>query len=219
MTVDLSDYINRALEFSTRGPLQQEVRRAREQYFQQSGQLHDDEPSYELRIEAFSEWYLLDYLRAENRRPPLDTFLAEQRSQLSAEDIAIYEAMRSSRRSLFEFLKHKKDLLLLRDLQDNKKLLLVEETPLLGIERGQLLDGRLVRFKGMLVIRGSVVIHPASVRRNILKRIKKLHKQRPQDFDAFRRALSLARLRCDRYHNVAAERLYVQTLGEAGFAD
>lgn len=214
LIVDLANYINKALDFSAQGILEQEIHKARKEYFRHSGDLHDDEPSYEQRIEAFSEWYLFEYLLPVNKRPPLDSFLAQQRSQLSAEDIAIYEAMRSTRRSLFEFIKYKNDQLMLRDLKDKSKLLLVEEIPVAGLHRGHILDARMMSFKNMLVIRSSVLIHPDAVRKLILKSIKKIKKTSSVDFSVLREALSLARLRCDRYRNVAPERLYTQTLSE-----
>lgn len=217
MTEEFPSYWERLVAFASEGKLGEEIRLARSQYFAQSGELHDDEPSFERRIEGFTEWYVFDYLVTDTKRSPLDLFLASQRGQISAAEIAVYEAMRGSRRSLFEYLKSKGSALWVRDLSSQTKLLVVELSPLVAVDKGDIIDARLVTFRGQTLCTASPIIHPADMRRPITKLVKQVRKKRPQDFDALRSALSLARLRCDRYRGVVNLRLYRQALAETGF--
>jgi len=205
-------YFEQVVGFASRGELEPEIRAARAEYFAETGEVREDESGFEARIEAFTEWYVLERTAAAGNRTPLELFLSSQRAELSADDIAIYEGFRQSFRSLFEFLKVNKEHLIVRDLAADSKLGIFERRTPAGMTKGSILDARVINFGGEQVFTRSVVYHPLSVRKLILAQIKALHGQDRAAHDALLHKLSIARLRCDRYHRVDVERLYRQLL-------
>lgn len=207
-------YFEQVVGFASQGELETEIRAARAEYFAETGEVREDEPGFEARIEAFTEWYVLDRPVASANRTPLELFLASQRAALGTDDVAIFEGFRQSFRGLFEFLKVNKEHLIVRDLATGAKLGIFERRTPVGMTKGSILDARIINFGGEQVFTRSILYHPLAVRKLILAETKALKGQDRAAQDALLRKLSIARLRCDRYHRVDVERLYRQLLSE-----
>lgn len=205
-------HFDRLVEFASSGALEEEVRTARVDYFAEIGEVHEDEPSFEARTEAFIEWYVLDRVIPSKNQTPLELFLSVQRDALGDDEIAVYQGFRASFRSLFEFQKVRRDHLLVRDLASMKKLPIFERRQPRGLEKGSIFDARVVRFGDHDIFTRGIIHHPREARRVILDAVKRVHDLPREDFARLRRRLSRARLRCDHYRRVDVERLYRQIL-------
>lgn len=207
-------YFEQLVVFASAGELEQEIKQARGEYFSLSGGVREDEPSFEPRIEAFTEWYVLDRVLGDGNKTPLELYLSSKRGELGAEEVEVYEGFRNSQRGVFEFLKTRKEHLLVRDLSTRQKVAIFERRQPAGLEKGAVLEARVLNFRGNPIFTKGIIYHPMEVRKFIVAEVKKLMKQDPAAYPQLVRWLSLARLRCDRYRRVDPVRLYRQTIDE-----
>jgi hypothetical protein len=81
-----------------------------------------------------------------------------------------------------------------------------------ALEKGDILEARLLPHEGKLHFSSSFVYHPREVRRAILKEAKRLTLAAPPgqapDGDEFLAQLSRMALRLERYRNVRVESIY-----------
>ncbi|MFH1811099.1 MAG: hypothetical protein ABIJ09_20330 [Pseudomonadota bacterium] len=205
-------YLERLITFASEGSFESEIQLAREEYFAESGPVREDEPSFDARLEGFTEWYVLERTVPSRHRTPLELFLSEQRGQIDAEDVEVYEGFRLTRRTLLEFVKSKDDHIIARDLFSGRKQAFFERRKLAGVDKGTLFDARVLQFRGVEVLTRSTIFHLDEVRRLILAECKRLRRGAVEEQSALTRKLSLARLRAERYRRVDSERLYRQVL-------
>lgn len=207
-------YLEQVVAFASVGEFEEELRVAHAQYFAATGDIREDEPSYETRMEGFTEWYVLDRPVAGQQKTPLDLFLQQRSAGLSSDELGVYQGFRRGSTGLYEFLKVRKQQLLVRDLLSRNKVSVFERRQPAGLARGILLSGRLLTFRDHTVLTRSVLYHPYEVRKLVQKELKRRRPVTVSEVHELLHLLSVARLRCDRYHRVDPERLYLQTLAE-----
>jgi hypothetical protein len=205
-------FFDQLVEFASAGTFAHEVKTARDDYFSETGEVREDEPSFEARMEAFTEWYVLDRVLPDRNQTPLELFLAERRDALGAEELEVYRGLRDSYRSLFEFHKARKEHLIVRDLSSMRKLPIFERRQPYGLEKGAIFDARVVSFHGNDIFTRGIIHHPREARKVILEEAKRSQDLPREEFARLRRRLSFARLRCDHYRRVDVSRLYRQIL-------
>ena len=101
----------------------------------------------------------------------------------------------------------------LRDVFDSHELEVAERRLMAGLEKGDLLEARLLPFQGLLYFSGAFVYHPREARKIILGEVKKRRKaararDAPVDVPAFLAQLSRMAQKLERYRNVKVESLY-----------
>jgi hypothetical protein len=83
---------------------------------------------------------------------------------------------------------------------------------MVGLDKGDLLEARLLPFDGKLFFSGAFLYHPQEVRKNILAEVKRLRKEAGKgnlpDVEAFLATLSRMAIKLERYRNVKVESLY-----------
>jgi hypothetical protein len=87
-----------------------------------------------------------------------------------------------------------------------------ERRQVAGLEKGDLLEARLLPYEGQLVFSGAFLYHPREARRLILAQVKRLRKAAgktgPLDQGPFLATLSRMAFKVERYRNVRLESIY-----------
>ncbi|HEY6098184.1 MAG TPA: hypothetical protein VIW03_02060, partial [Anaeromyxobacter sp.] len=87
-----------------------------------------------------------------------------------------------------------------------------ERRQVAGLEKGDLLEARLLPFEGALFFSGAFLYHPREARKPILAEVKRLRKASgkgaPPDVRAFLATLSQMAIKLERYRNVRLESIY-----------
>jgi hypothetical protein len=93
-----------------------------------------------------------------------------------------------------------------------KDLEVTERRNVAGLDKGDLLEARLLPYGGELFFSGAFLYHPREVRKPILAEVKRLRKEAGKggtpDVPAFLGQLARMALKLERYRNVRLESIY-----------
>ncbi len=193
--------------FASQEEFKNELLTAKAEYFSRTGEVYEDDPSFELRMASFLDYYLLDRHLGLMGKTPAQIFCEQPAA--SDEDITARRALTESIHSLWEVRKLGKEMIRLRNLFDGKDHDVYERRQPAGLKKGDLIEARLIPVQGKLLFSSAFCFHPEDAKKPVLKELKRLKKQQP-DFDrrAFIWSLAHMRLKLDRYRNIAVQDIY-----------
>jgi len=168
-------HLERLASWATGPRFEAEIAAAREAFFRATGPVHEDDRSFETRMSALSEYYLLDRPLDgdEVGRTPARLFLDEMGADLSDADRAVHDGLARSRPGLYQIRRLKDGEVVVRDTFERSDATVHERRRLAGLEKGDLVLARLVPFDEQLLFGRAFVFQPREARRLILKAVKR----------------------------------------------
>ena len=208
----LPELHERLLSWASADPQDPLLRAAREAHFARYGEPHEEDQSFERRMNGMLEAYLFDHRPAPGAPTALERFLEAQGPSLSPEAQAAFRALGANRHGLFEVRRMEPGKVRLRDVFTGDDLEVTERRQLVGLAKGDLLEARLMPFAGELWFSGSFLYQPREARARILAEVKRLKKAagkhgRP-DVAGLLATLSRMAFKLERYRNVRLESIY-----------
>lgn len=199
------------LSWATAEPRNGDLLAAKREHFGRHGEPHEEDRSYEVRLNAMLDHYLYDF-RGAIGSTTIDRFLAERGPSLSPEELAAYRGLARSVHGLFEVRKIKDARVRLRDVFTGADHDVTERRQVAGLEKGDLIEARLLPFGDELFFSGAFLYHPREARKAILGEVKRLRKAAPRgqapDTGAFLAQISRMAMKLERYRNVRLESIY-----------
>jgi hypothetical protein len=208
----LPELHERLLAWATAEPRQAELLAARADHFGRYGEPHEEDQSYERRMNGMLDSYLYEWRPVPMAPTTLERFLAAEGPALAPADHATLAGLVAQRRGLFEVKRLQPGLVAVADVFSGERLEVTERRQVAGLEKGDLLEARLLPYEGRLVFSGAFLYHPREARGLILaevKRLKKLAGRAGQpDQGTFLATLSRMAFKLERYRNVRLESIY-----------
>lgn len=181
---------------------------AKADYFKLTGEVFEDDKVFEMRMASFLDWFLFDRPNpATGKTPAQEYFEAQQ--QTSVEQANAFRSFTETLHGLFEVRKLGKGVVRMRELFSGKDHDVTERRHLAGLEKGDILEARLIPFGGHLWFSPAFCFHPRQVTKLIWKEVKRHKKKEPTKpqreliWDCARRAL-----KAERYRQIAVEKIY-----------
>jgi hypothetical protein len=200
------------LSWATAEPRKDQLLAARREHFERHGEPHEEDRSYEARVNGMLDHYLYDFRLAPGGPTTLERFLQAEGPSLAAEELSAYRALAENVHGLFEVRKIRDGGLRLREVLTGEDHDVTERRHVAGLEKEDLLEARLLPFDGGLVFSGAFLYHAREARKAVLAEVKRLRKEAPRgsqiDVDAFLARLSQMALKMERYRNVRLESIY-----------
>ena len=185
---------------------------ARRQHFGVCGEPHEEDRTYEARLNGMLDFYLYDYRPTEGGRTTLEEFLSSEGASLEEGERRAFEDLSRNVHTLFEVRRISDGQVRLRDLFTGKDHEVIERRQLLGLEKGDVLEARLLPNEGGLVFSGAFLYHPREARKSILAEVKRRRKAAGKggkpDVPGLLALLSRMALKLERYRNVRLESIY-----------
>ncbi len=203
------ELIERILVETGRGKNEQEIRRAKDVYFEQIKDLREDDTSYERLISCFQNWYVFDRPMDDGRGTPVQVFATS--ADLTSKERSLLGAMAANIHSLFEVLRIEDGGLTLRDLFTSEVLRVSERRTLAGLDKGDILEARLLPAGDKLVFSsGAFAFHPRSARTVIHQAVERSRMEGSVSPDELMSRLRALNFRyTDRFrHRVPVEKVY-----------
>jgi len=201
----LAEVLDRIIAFAARD--EADVVRAREEWAERAGKVFDDDPLYEERTVAFLEWYTLDRLGSNGRRPA-QRFLAEER--LVDLEGRWADALAHSHRSLFEVRQLDEGRIIVDDLLGGAAFEVTERRRLPGIAEGEIFEARVVAnvvTPPQVLFTRAFQFHPREAQSALRKQARAARDAgEPRDETLFR--LLRLRLKALRYGHVSPAKIY-----------
>jgi hypothetical protein len=202
----------RLLSWATAPPREPELLRAKGEHFARYGEPHEEDRSYEVRVNGMLDHYLYDFRPSDGAGTTLERFMEAEASSLTPEDLAAYRALAENVHGLFEVRRIKPGEVRLRDVFTARDHDVTERRHVAGLDKGDILEARLVPFGGALFFSGAFLYHPREARKAILDEVKRMKKGAPKgatlDIEGFLARLSHMALKMERYRNVRLESIY-----------
>ena len=171
----------------------------REDFFERTGRVNEEDRSFEIRMNAFLEYLLVDHrIDGPSGRTWLEVYLEEKGATLSARDRYLLSSASAGHRSLFQLIARRKEGLHLSDLLYGGQWQVDLPGALLGLDLGDVFEARLVSIHGRVVLLHSVLHHPSEAAPLVL-RIVEQGLERGLAPEALAGRLSNMLLRHDRY--------------------
>lgn len=196
------------VQFASQEAFKPALLAAKAEYFRHTGEVFEDDKSFEMRMACFLDYYVFDSLLPNFCKTPAQLFL-ERRSDLPAREWGILRGFTETRHSLFEVKKLAREVVRLRDLVAGKDVEVYERREPMGLSRGDLLEARLIPIEGRSLFSSAFCFHPAGAMKPTLKEIQRRKKTgAPSSLRELIWALSRMRLKVERYRNVAVADIY-----------
>ncbi len=189
-------------------PAAGEIERAREEFDAARGRVYDDDELYDTHMGLFLEWYVLERPLVRGRTPAQVALAAGPGG--GAQDVDLLGALVKSQRSLFELIHPLEDGLLLRDLLLGGRWRVDLESPMTGLEAGEIFEARLIPWQGRILLGPVFCFHPQAAREAILSILDRARQETAGGAPDLSITFSLAemRLRYSRFRNISVDRIY-----------
>jgi hypothetical protein len=210
----LKELHEKLLAWATAEVRKEELLAARRDHFERYGEPHEEDKSFETRMNGMLDHYLYDFRPPGSPETTIEIFMREAAGELTTEELAMYRVLAKNIHGLFEVRKVRPaEEIRLRDVFTGGEYDVTERRHLVGLEKGDLLEARLLPFDGKLYFSGAFLYHPAEVRKQILAEVKRMKKEAAKsggELDArpFVALLSRMAFKLERYRNVKVESLY-----------
>lgn len=168
----ISEKINQLIEEITRDHQQDDIYQAKKDFQTISGEIFEDDKSYESRMGSFLEWYTFDRAHPETALTPLQHYL--QGTSITPESRELAEAIAKSIHGLFIAKKIKNDHVIVVDLMNDKKYQVMENQGAILFNSDDLFEGRLIPYRDQYYFTDHFCYHPKPTVGFILSKIKKL---------------------------------------------
>jgi hypothetical protein len=209
--VTLGELHDRLLAWAGAEERQPWLLEARRAWFTAVGEPHEEDKSFEHRMNGLVDHYLYDF-RPDGEHSTIDLFLRDGAADLTTDERAQMRELGRSRRALFEVRRIQPGMVELQEVLGGERHEVEERRAVVALAKGDILEARLLPHDGKLHFSASFVYHPREVRRAILKEAKRRLKEAPAgqapDGAEFLALLSRMALRLERYRNVRVESIY-----------
>ena len=192
---------------------------AKKEYFVHTGgEVHEEDRTFETRMQGFFNWYLFDRRTASERgaQTPAQRYLAERGAGLFGSDKDLLVGAAQSRLSLYEYQGRRsllrrvpEGMVRVRDAFTRDDYDVIERRQMPGLDSGDLFEARLIPVASRYHFSSSFLFHPREVRRAVLREIKRRRKALLlADPSAFCWEISKMALQAERFRNVQIQAIY-----------
>jgi hypothetical protein len=208
----LQELHERLLSWASAPPREQELLRAKREHFERFGEPHEEDRSFELRVNGMLDAYLYDFRPTGGFGTTLERYVEAEGPSLRPEEVAAFRALGQSVHGLFEVQKIREGKVRVRDVFTGKDHDVTERRQVAGLSEDDLIEARLLQYDGGLFFSGAFLWHPREARKPILAEVKRMRKAVPRgigiDPRPFLARLSRMALKLERYRNVRFESIY-----------
>ena len=168
----IRENINKMVEEITQNHSQDDIFQAKKDFQKISGEIFEDDKSFESRMGSFLEWYTFDRPSPDSGFTPLQQYLKKE--SLPPENRELAEAVSHGNHGLFIAKKIKSECVIVVDVMDNEKYQVMEDQGSILFNSDDLFEGRLIPYKGQYYFTEHFCYHPKPTVGFILSKTKEL---------------------------------------------
>lgn len=172
-------YLEAVIEEFTTGEYYREVYSAKQEYFDKSGVVYENDPEFEQRMCIFMDWYIFDRDLPAVDLPPIKYYFRKNKDHFGSEELDIYHGFCSTIHSIFRLKRHTwtKNGSVITDLFSQKSYTVIDPNMSCGFNRGDIFEARILPHRGLYEFSQGFCFHPIEMKSFILQEIKKVRFQ------------------------------------------
>lgn len=188
--------------------IEAEMPEARREFLATTGEVLEEDPSFEVRMVSFLDWFFFERPLNSGRLTPLELLLDS--NALSEEDRAVCRQFSGNIHSLFLVRRATDTRVTLQDLFTRKRyqVSLTESDVVPAFRLHQLVQGRIIPLNGEYFFSPALFFHPREAIRPVEREIKRLKAQGDVSPVTLIQRLMVMQLRSERYRHLKAEDIY-----------
>lgn len=195
---------DRVIDFTVTPPNEAEIARARGDYFSWTGEVFDEDRSFDVRMQGFLDWIVFDRPMASSGVSAIRTYAAT----LPPDEAHAFRVMSRSVHSLFEVRRNVPGRFEVHSLLTRADYVVQVPAPLVGVNAGDLFEGRLVPFDGRLHFSSAFLFHPNHLKRRVVRELRRQLREDPQGVQELIWTMARMANRAEHYRNVATDAIY-----------
>ncbi len=201
--------LQKLIGYYTRPEFNEELQMAKREFFDNTGSLDENKPNYNLRMHQFYEWYFITRPLKSYMKPPVVVCDQHRDLRLTEEDQqTINILLQTHFHALFEFVKVKKDILVVKNLMTGDKMDVHQSSMVFGFDNKEYFQARVVEVDKKNYFLNSFCFHPESSQKFIQSEIKALQKNRDLSLEDLLLRLNKMRYKFEQYKHVKPELIY-----------
>jgi len=186
----------------------EEVRIAKSEFFDNAGILDEHSDQFELRMSQFFDWYFFTREMKGYAQTPLEAVFMARELRFTPEESILIDHLRKHRHSLFQFIKVKGQDITLKDLIQNKKIVVKQSPWVFGFDPEEIFEARLIPCDDNWIFTKGFCFHPQDAKKYILGEVKRHRKDPDLDPEDMMLKLIKMRYKFERYRHVKIDMIY-----------
>jgi hypothetical protein len=204
ITPPYTPLFDRVLDFAVRAEHEPEVARARGDYFSWTGEVFDEDRSFDVRMQGFLDWLVFDRVMEPYGAPAVRAYAAT----LPPAEAQPFRVMSRTVHGLFEVRVNLPGKFEVEDLLTAAEYTVLLPAPMAGVNPGDLFEGRLVPYAGRLHFSTAFLFHPAHLKRKLQREIRRQCREEPQALQELIWTMARMANRAEHYRNVSIDAIY-----------
>jgi len=202
------EYLEKLWERLSVPDIAAEMPEARREFLARTGEVIEEDPSFDVRMASFLDWFLFERPLHNSRLTPLELLLDS--GLLTAEERAICRQFVGNIHSVFLARRLRENQVDLQDLFTKKSypVCLTENDLISAFQPSSLVQGRIVPWNGAYYLSPALFFHPREVRKLVEQEIKRLKKAGESSPLSLIHQLMAMHLKWERYRHVKIKDIY-----------
>ena len=171
----LRETLEQLFEFVAQHIPSEQIMMAKKEYQKTTGEIYEDDKSYNSRMALFLEWYLLDQYEPGTRQTVLENIIEDNSSSWTPDRLESYKDVSKNIQALFEIKKVRDNSVTVLDLFTDEKYQIEEEDSKLAFRKNDIFQGRIVPHNDKYFFTGYFCFHPNKTQRYIKGEAKKFY--------------------------------------------
>ena len=168
----IKDSIEYLIKIATNPPYSNNLLAARQEYQKYTGDIFDDDKSYENQMALFLEWYIFDRIEPAHDQTVLELILNNDKGE-TLDPLKNINEFISHIHGLFIIKKIKEHSIKAINLFNNEQYDVVEPSGKLYFSKNSIFEGRLLTYENSYYFTGNFCFHPEGSKKFIKSEIKK----------------------------------------------
>jgi hypothetical protein len=177
----LREILEQLFEFAAKAIPSDQILEAKKAYQKETGEIYEDDNSYNSRMALFLEWYLFDDYITEKSQTPLEILIEENPDAWNSDKLEIYKSITESIQALFLVKKVKDENVKVLNLFTDETYLVKEKDSRLIFRKNDIFQGRLIFFQEQFHFTGNFCFHPEKTHKYIKQEVKIINKAQAGD--------------------------------------
>ena len=171
----LRETLEQLFEFVAQHIPSEQIMMAKKEYQKTTGEIYEDDKSYNSRMALFLEWYLLDQYEPGTRQTVLENIIEDNSFSWTPDRLESYKDVSKNIQALFEIKKVRDNSVTVLDLFTDEKYQIEEEDSKLAFRKNDIFQGRIVPHNDKYFFTGYFCFHPIKTQRYIKGEAKKFY--------------------------------------------
>ena len=170
----LKENLEQLFEFIAQHIPAEQIMQAKKEYQKTTGEIYEDDRSYNTRMALFLEWYLLDNYIPGTQNTILENIIEENHLTWDQSHLEACQDITNNIQALFEVKRIRDNSVTVLDLFNDEKYLVHEGNSKLVFRKNDIFQGRVVPHKDKWNFTGYFCFHPNKTQRYLKDEAKKI---------------------------------------------